>query len=232
MTEMTEGHSFSQRLILAHSWWIATELCRRHSQLRVVEHHPFDGHYNCLGLFDDSKNSRRIDLNRFGSLHVHYGERSESFGWTEIFSEEPFEVIERLEADAGLKAPKSTLPTTPRLLCYRVITSILLQSVNTKTPWQSMCLAEKIWDREGRLSVERDFGGLSLKSKEVTSAYDGPEARHWALNRRAGPIELIINDEGILYQREKRPIDLFETFKNTGRSISATIGEGLGNVLK
>ncbi|WP_262103908.1 hypothetical protein [Arthrobacter sp. Marseille-P9274] len=233
MTSMVEGLSFSHRLIRPQSWWIATELCRRHPQFRIVETHPGGGMYDCLGLHDDRVNVTAVHLNRNGSIHVGHGARPGSFGWAEAFSRDSFEFIEHLEDLMGLKAPNSTSTTTARLLCYRVITNILLQSMNARKPWDAHCLEEAFCDDEGKKKFVTQFPGIELDTERSDSSYlDGSIARHWMLRRKDGRPELVLNDDGMLYRRDSRPTDLYKLFKGNSRSISATVGLGLGDIVK
>ncbi|WP_150110180.1 TY-Chap2 family putative peptide chaperone [Crystallibacter crystallopoietes] len=233
MTSMVDGLSFSQRFIRPQSWWILTELCRRHPEFRIVETHPGDGHYDCLGLYDDRSKVTALNLNRGGSLHIHRGVNPGSFGWATAFSGDSFEFIENLESRMGLNAPSATSPTTARLLCYRVITSVLLQSLNARKPWDAQCLEEVFWGDDGKEKLVAEFPGIDAHCMRSESSYlDGPISKHWVLRRKGVQPELVLNDDGMLYQRNKRSVDLYKVFKVSGRSISSAIGASLGEVLK
>ena len=60
----------AQRFVIAQSWWIASELVRRHPQLVVHEMHPGGGQYDVLAVFAPPHDKARtiVMLNRAGTV--------------------------------------------------------------------------------------------------------------------------------------------------------------------
>lgn len=128
----------ASRFVIAQSWWIASELVRRHPKLGLAETHPGGGMYDCLSLFATDGKHRRtlIDLNRVGRLHVHVNPDFEPLTWKEVHeATDPHEPVRRIEAGTGLKRPSPTPPTSPAALSYRVIARVLASMVNEKDTW-------------------------------------------------------------------------------------------------
>lgn len=100
------------RLRLAQSWWLASELARRHPELLIIETHPGGGQYDCLSLVKDEQTL--IDVNRVGSIHIHHDD-GESIPIDSLCQQqEPYAVLKSVERRAGLRPPEQPRRTGPR----------------------------------------------------------------------------------------------------------------------
>lgn len=118
--------NLQQRMINLQSWWVASELIRRHPQLELIETHPGGGQYDCLSVLSaDGAHKLHIDLNRRGRMHIHSGTPTwfDSARWdirypvewsTELNQEDRRRIPRFLEDATGLLPPAQTPVTTPK----------------------------------------------------------------------------------------------------------------------
>ncbi|GER23618.1 hypothetical protein NCCP1664_21130 [Zafaria cholistanensis] len=225
---MVDGKRFDFRLINARSWWIATELCRRHPQLAIIERHPPDGPHDSLALFDESAGRTLVDLNRAGSLGVNLpgdgkdgGDGALGFGWAEVFSTEPLRTVTRLESDAGLAAPRKRLATTGHLLSYRLITILVEASANGAQPWEvrSAYIDAPGEDRGPSRHLFEEFPGAAEQRERIGEVPSGDPARGFWAFRRRDQVEFMIDHWATLYRRERDPMELEPAFRDAGRNV-------------
>jgi hypothetical protein len=126
------------RFVIAQSWWIASELVRRHPQLRLIETHPGGGQYDCLSLLADENGQWRqlVHLNRNGSIHA--SDAGISCSWLDAFTAPGgHDIVRRLEEQTGIGKPASTPPTGPHVLTYRIIARVLTALVDDRRSWDA-----------------------------------------------------------------------------------------------
>jgi hypothetical protein len=141
---------FGSRLIIAQSWFIASELIRRHPELRLIETNPLTGQYNCLTIVAqrDREPRKIIDLNRNGRMKAYgtgalvaepipWSETLSSFAASQATPSRGHNALKRLERDAGLTAPATTPASSPAALSYRVIARVLSGLLNDKAVWDA-----------------------------------------------------------------------------------------------
>ena len=92
--ELVEGvmmdFHIQERFVIAQSWWLATELVRRNTQLRILEWHPGGGQYDALGLLDETRGKVIVSLNRRGGrIHVEESHDFSPVEWSEVFASKP-----------------------------------------------------------------------------------------------------------------------------------------------
>ena len=114
-------------LLEAASWRLASELIRRHpTTTRLIRGHPGGGLADCLWVLPDaSGSSGDVRLNRNGTIQVL--ERFDGLPgdwepteWDEYFKADPREFLVRLEAGAGLTAPRRLPEASATTLTLRV----------------------------------------------------------------------------------------------------------------
>lgn len=225
-----------ERFVTAQSWWIATELVRRNTQLRILEWHPGGGQYDALGILDLSLEKVTISLNRRGgSIHLVESPDFEPIGWSEVFSSSPHAIVERIEKGAGLTPPAQTPPTERHTLTYRIIAAILAQMVNSKTTWDARSAfadtsgygsgpIERIFDHFPSAARQREAIGRVAVLGDASYAF-------WSLNRN-DDVVAVLDQWGMLHLQKGEPADLMKIFTTNRRSLAATIGQSLGGILK
>ncbi|TFB81913.1 hypothetical protein E3O11_15915 [Cryobacterium levicorallinum] len=124
----------ASRFMTAQTWWIASELVRRHPHLLMTRVTAEDD--GPVVLLHDEQDGMRIqfDLER-GIRFVVLGE-AVNMGWRRIVnSDSSHEIVKMIEFATGLQAPRVTPNTTHRALVYRLISSFLTSVVNDPNEW-------------------------------------------------------------------------------------------------
>ena len=232
MSEYTEP---STKLQVAHSWWIVSELARRHPHLFIVEHHPMDGFYNSLGLVDLKSQSKQIvvDVNRPGSVHVHDGAAFAPIGLTEALSfDDAHEVVKRVEIAARWGEPKTTPKTTARTLTYRVIARVLASMVNDRHQWDVVTE----WN-DGSWSDSSSNGHFAsipladylLHTGPTVGVFGEPWVHFWALQRDGQTVALLDTAGRVATASGLR--ELLPSYRHYNGSLTRVIADALGDVL-
>lgn len=238
---MIDNDALGKRLIAAQSWYIGSELVRRHPELRITETHPCRGKYDCLSLHQPD-GSGVVHLNRAGRMHVANPRRPDfqPISWTatlpgrveaDLFGPDAHRVIKILEHEAGLPTPHSAPPLLPAMLTYRVIARALGWLINEKETWDAR--NERLHSSDTVI----DRGYLRRFPAAVDAARDRrdsdflgvPTYRFWALLRGGEPVA-ILDSDGVAYLSTKT-YQLPAIYVQTGCKLTATIGHVLGAVL-
>lgn len=238
-----DNDTLGKRLIAAQSWYVGSELVRRHPELRITETHPGGGKYDCLTLHRPDGNSV-VHLNRVGRMHVA-NPRMPDFkpiSWPTslpisaqggLVDADARQVVESLEVAAGLATtpPLHASPLLPATLTYRVIARVLAWLIDDKDTWDA---------RNERLhssDIVADRGYLRRFPAAAAAARDRRESdflgvptyRFWALLRGGEPVA-ILDSDGVAYLA--RGIHhLPVIYRKTGCRLTATIRHVLGDVL-
>lgn len=225
-----------ERFVIAQSWWIATELVRRNTELRILEWHPGGGQYDALGVLDETGGKVLVSLNRRGGrIHVEESADFTPIEWAEVFASKPHAIVERIERGAGLTPPARTPPTGRAALTYRVLSSILAQMVNSKNTWDARSAFVDTSGYGGgpieSLFARFPSAARQREAAERPAALQDASAGFWSLNRN-GVAVAVLDQWGLLHLQEGEPTDLMRQFMANQRSLSATIGQSLGEILK
>lgn len=229
---MADGRELDARHIYTRSWWLATMLCRRHSDLSIIEYHPGGGQYECLGLYSASEKKVVVDLNRTGSIHGGGTGSGGSMPWADAFVGEPFETVLRLEEGLRSKPSTQLLPTTRKLLTYRVLTAFATVSSTERLYWDtsSAFLDTSGYGGGAKHELFKMFQGAAARRDsypENVFGEDEPAYRYWVLSRSGKP-EIMLDDEGIAYRPSGDPRDLYESFGKNGRQLWRLMGQEFG----
>ena len=238
--EEMNGFDPAPLLQVAQSWWIASELVRRHPHLLIVEHHPMDGFYDSLGIVDlhGDKMKPIVDINRPGSVHVHTDSAWNPVTLSEALSHEsPHDVVKRVEEATGWGSPSAAPKTTARSLTYRVIARVLASMVNDQYSWD----VRTEWNPaqwEELLSngapahgyVEKfPFAKYLAHSLPTLGLHGEPFIHLWALKRDDKPVAILDTSGRVVTESGYR--DLLPTYRRNGRNLTRTIADALGEVL-
>ena len=231
----------SARIQIAQSWWIASELVRRHPHLILIEHHPMDGFYDSLGIVDLDRDKKMsvVDINRPGSVHVHSDPKWSPISLAEALGQHsPHDVIKRVEAAAGWAAPTATPKTTARVLTYRVIARVLASMVNDQHAWDVRTDWKQTSDWDEPLPAGQQAHGYlhefpianyfahSLPSFGIVGE---PNVHLWALKRDDKPVAILDTSGRLVTKSGYR--DLMVSYRQHGRNLTRTIADALGDVL-
>lgn len=210
------------RFVIAQSWWIASELCRRHPGRRVYEWHPAGGQYDMLrvwgpGMRTQDQSRVLCDLNRNGTIHLSDEERLQ---WAEVFAaESPHEIVKRIEQAKGRMLQTKAPATTATSLIYRLAAQLLAVRINDRVRWD---VRMEFGDSSG--STGSDANGfvdgfpsaqraLEQASERLT-AYDVGE-HFWGV-LRGGECVAVLDDAGVAHT-QSGALDLMPLYKKRHR---------------
>jgi hypothetical protein len=221
----------AQRYAIAQSWWIATELVRRHPELTIVETHPGGGQYDVLEIVRDGASV--ISLNRAGRIHITDSSQ-EPLEFEATFGEsEPRQVIEWLEHASRLSSPDGAAASTGKVLAYRALAHIVWMTAHQATPLdvRSEFLDSSGGGGSGPRGLLARFPIAHERSRE--SRPDDPAGipahRYWLVMK--GPEALAAADvDGFVYTGESC-LSLSTLYAENGRSMSKTVIAALGPLL-
>jgi len=228
-------HAPSARLQVAQSWWIASELARRHPHLFIVEHHPLDGFYNSLGLVDLNvdKHSVVVDLNRPGSVHVHNESTFEPILLTEALSfDNAHEVVKRVEIATHWGEPKATPKTTARTLTYRVIARVLASMVNDRYVWDAVTeWDDSVWTESSGHGYLHGIpiAAYLFHTVPAVGVLGEPWVHFWALQRDGETVAILDTAGRVATASGCR--DLLGSYRHHNGSLTRVVAEVLGDVL-
>lgn len=212
-----------QRLVVLQSWWVASELARRHPSLGIIETHPGGGTYDCLSIMHwQSLPSSLVDLNREGSLHVH-PDHIGALSWEEeLQAEDRRSTVRHLEELAGLNPPSRTPSTTPRSLTFRVAYQLLLLGLNDRNAWD---VRNARIDTSGYSDSRGDVDGFptaqrAARDQRADDPYGDPLYRFWKVSHD-GRTVMVLDIDGSAHFRSGHPADLQDHFCKANRSVEA-----------
>lgn len=208
------------RMINVQSWWLASELVRRHPQLGLIETHPGGGMYDCLTIVKWGHDAPSfIDLNRQGRVHVH-PDHLGIFTWQDDRAQDDRHWgVKEVERFAQLKPPSKTPSTNKVSMTLRVLYNILLLTLNARPTWDV---------RNARI----DTAGLSFSTGNVDGfrtaqigaqqcrpddPYGDPLYRFWRIQRDAESLA-VLDIDGMLHRPDADATDLMPLFEAEGRS--------------
>lgn len=233
--------NLQQRMINLQSWWVASELLRRHPELELIETHPGGGQYDCLSVLNiESSGKLYIDLNRNGRMHIHSATPSwfDSARWdirypvewsTELEQVDRRRIPRFLEDAAGLLPPAQTPVTTPKTLTFRVIYHLLLFSLNEAEFWD---IRNGKLDSSGMYSDNEPpyFEGIESaqialrQSRPLDWKANVPRYDFWGVLRDGRCLGLLQID-GALHRPNAEPVNLMKIYNANKRDILPTAME-------
>ena len=227
----------ASRFIMVQSWWIASQLVRRHPELTIIETKPEFTAQDNLALLDSiaapSARESELEIDRNGSLGRSSEPESPSMTWREVFEAGyPFELLTRLEAAAGLTSPTETPRSARKAVAYRLIARLLATTLNDRRPLQvrsgylqTFQLGSGCWPEL------RDFPGVAeaLQDARPDDVDGQPGYRFWLLehDRR---LVAVLDTDACLYFADETSTDVYKRYRRTG-SLTRTLGDTLGQVL-
>ncbi len=218
-----------RRFQLAQSWWIATELVRRHPELTILETHAGGGQYDSLSLIRNGQTL--VSINRGGHIHA-LQHPMEPVPIEAAFADgDAHRLIRALESATELAAPSKTPPTTPKTLAYRALTQ---QATGTVNEAQPLDIRSEYLDSSagsgphGRLD---QFPVAAERSRErrPDDPVGGPRQRYWLVLRDETPVAAVDVD-GYAYITSQ-VLHLPTLYAENGRSLTSTVVKALGSLL-
>lgn len=222
----------NRTVLEAASWRLASELVRRHPQLRILRTHPGGGMYDVLVILASEDDSGfRIDLNRNGRIHIlgsasgRTGADQEPVEWSDYLCSDPRDFLVRLERAAGLTSPPNVPSSTPRSLTYRVLAAVAATGFMTVHP---IVIASGYIDSSGSGGSYRnpdldvfDVLPAELRQPAADDLHGVPEYRFWIVERDGAP--RVVVEQGsasawCLHRSDE--LDLVQEYRAASRDVS------------
>lgn len=240
---MNKTPEVAQRYRSAAYWWIATELLRRNRDLELFETYPMDGFYDCLTLSRQFDHPVHIDLNRFGSIHVHPDHIGLLTAEDAISRENAHEAVKEVERAAGLSPMDSALASDGRLIVLRVLAAALNYLVNDRYTWDARMvsldgfgLSKPIFKNDVSSWKAQPFSTVFPREEQfhafiVSAGFHSAieVGRLWALQREGVPVA-VFDTRGMVYTRDAH-VALKPLYSRTNRNLSLTMMQALGHIL-
>ncbi len=217
-----------------------TEIARRSPEdLRMLESHPGQGLFDCLGLMDGTGRPL-VSLTRSGILTCHATLEGEPLTAreTDFFSgilEEGSlaHKVQILCAVLRIPSYKRLPSTTPAILAYRYLSALLEQAALASRPWECR---NGYYGTEGMGSGERPDFSLFPLAKKCLYASPRPEREgrlpsqgFWFLFVDGEPM-LCVSETGKMWDRDFNEADLVPAYAQR-RRIWPLVTETAGSVL-
>lgn len=232
------GISPADRFVDAQLWWIASELCRRHPTLGLVET-VFDdigSVVEAVGLVDGRE--VRVGFSRVAGVAVKGGDLH--VGVAQLLAEaDAHAVLRRIEEAHGMGKPGPTPATTGVTIGYRAIAWILNAMVNSRHSWtvrgerrtDPQVLHDLAW--MGGAGDWRTMAELKANWQEAEddgALYEAEIAHAWVLMRDLEPVAVVHRYAGIV--TPDTSVDLLGTYRALGDSLPRAVVATVGDVLR
>lgn len=226
------------------SWKIVSEFMRRYSgNFKIIETHPCSGQYDCLSVYDYSER-HIMDFNRGGSLHIWSkanDKKKSNSGpidsypeiWEDFISKSnPKKVLDKVCRMAGLDCNVHLPSSSPEILTYRFISTILNQTIFSLDKWEC---------RNGYLDSSGYSHGILIdfdkfpKAKErarineKSDILNNPAYRFWFIKQNDDP-KLCLETNGTVWDKNGQEYDLSQLYKKN-RKISEVVYKITNNLL-
>ena len=125
----------ADRFKLQQSWWLASELGRRHPHVWVERFMHANG--PVLAAVDAGEGARaRVFFDLQAGVRAYRGEDEAHWSWDTVFlCPGAHDTLKRIEATSGLGLPRRAPATTARSIVYRLIARLLAMHVDAARPW-------------------------------------------------------------------------------------------------
>lgn len=220
--------SMQQKTQVAHTWWLASEIVRRHKGLELNTCISTLGLDETLGIFDS--NGKRL-LAFFSSevpnRAVVDGNATPAwaFGWDKIMGLSPRDAVASIEAKMGIFTPSHALQTTETSLIYRLIAKIVGSHIWSVDTWDAYSAG--YYDAESKsiyLSDALDEFPTALDKHESANGREisgrGPEG-YWVLHKNGEEVFVLDRDGLLHFSSNRTPESLMKRFNSLGRNIDA-----------
>lgn len=232
LTTASGSFAPARRFLQAEWWWIASELARRNSALRV-QSFPAMHHSADLQLrVRDMRDSRNVTFDTIGGVVVYRDDTVQRIPNSDLFTvASPHDIVKHIEMLQDWGGPTSA--TTPRSLANRVIAGVLSAKVNDRHTWTMGQL--DMQDPTGFDEYVDAFGSLEKTLQAVFThlcvvGFDDTEAPGiWVLRRNGIPVAVFVED-GTMFQRGKNRLDIMAMYEKHGRNFDMTLAHVLARV--
>lgn len=228
----------AQRFVIEQSWWLCSELVRRHPDHVAYEMHPGGGLYDIL-LVRPARDLRDRDatilINRANTVRVSFHRTDNSIDQIDVChstaalaQQSAHKLVKMLESAARLEVTAKAPSSTPRSLASRMASTTLTASLNERGTWD---WRQVVCDTSGEVPTVRDYLEAFPSAKaEVGNVklepwdWGVPEAHYWAL-RRDGEPAAVVSTEGVLHLRDGSRVELTRAYASRDRNIHRLVSD-------
>ncbi|WP_062306725.1 TY-Chap2 family putative peptide chaperone [Demequina subtropica] len=233
---MTNAKAFraADRFVDAQLWWVASELCRRHPRLGLIEsvYDEVGTVVEAVGTIDDRH--VRVGFSRIAGIAI----KDREFGVAPLALLEqvnPHAILRKIEDAHGMGKPAETPATTGITIGYRAIAWILGAMVNSRYSWtlrgeragDPHVLQDLSWMGEaaGWASLDELKGGWK-ETDDEGALYEIPVTHAWLLMRDLEAVAVI--DRYGFVRTAAGSTNLLETYRGMGARLAPAIVRALG----
>lgn len=231
--------SMHKKTRTAHSWWLASEIVRRHKGLELLTCDSTLGLDETLGIFD--RGSKRLlaflsDEESNRAVVDGGPQPAWAFGWHQILDMTPKDAVMAVEGAMGIYAPHHALETTEETLVYRLIAKVICDHIWSTDTWWAVSAG--IYDGESHSITPTDFldefPTALDKHESVHGRHDfGPAAAgYWVLSRNGTEMCALDQDAFLHFTDNRIPVPLMERFNLFGRNLDALAASVLTELSK
>ncbi|WP_022881852.1 TY-Chap2 family putative peptide chaperone [Gryllotalpicola ginsengisoli] len=232
----------ADRFTLAQTWWVASELVRRHPRL-MISRRESEGAPPVLLVHDEGE-GMKIGFDLSTAIQFLAGGVLKRIEWAELFgSNEPLQLVRRIELESGLGIVATAPPMTERSVVYRLIAKLLALGVDDRYTWHAVSLpgyptagawagmTTDAWNRTvdpfpGAVGASLGYYERSSGALRSRTVLPNP---FWALMRDVDTVA-ILDVAGHAYLRTGS-VDLLATYRGTGNSLARTAVLAFGDWL-
>lgn len=238
---MTEQRVFTpaDRFVDAQLWWAASELCRRHSQLGIIETVFTDWGALIEAVGEVDGTAVRVGFSRVAGIVIQ--DRDFQVTPIELLEQSnPHAVLRRIECEVGIGKPADTPPTNEDTIAYRAIAWILNAMLNSRHSWTvrgERANDPSVGESVGWMGTASEWPSVvSLRQRwaELDAAgelYSSvPVAQAWVLLRDLEPVA-VFDRHGTVHTL-RGPAGLLTAYRASRHVLGSAVAEVLGPLLR
>lgn len=220
----------ADRFKLQQSWWIASEIARRHQGIWVDRFMADESGPVLVAYRHEDELRVFFDLQH--GVRLQSGAENAQWGWDKVFSlPGAHDLLRRIETTSVLGIPKGAPASSGHSLVYRLISRMQTMHVDSARPWVAVPVsvqpmvqghAEPQDDPliNGFASVHSDIHSQRL---QVAQQFDdvrrvGTHPWLWAMTRDV-ETELVLDTDGFVHMRRTGAHQLLKWYDEVNRDI-------------
>ncbi|MDJ1372201.1 ADP-ribosylglycohydrolase family protein [Gulosibacter molinativorax] len=225
----------ADRFTLQQSWWIASEMTRRHPEILISRVDVED--LGPLLIANDRRSDVQILFHAEGGIRITTatGENT-ALPWNTVFSfQNAHKAVKLMEIATDLGQPVTSPETTERTIVYRLIARWLTRELDGRHTWEALPVANP-----GLSATKAERNAQRLLSpfpSAVRAAQDRTVNEHgghsvritdhgyepmWYFLRDSEPI-FVLDDAGFAHLQSDAQIDLLRLYRVFGHRIDAVV---------
>ena len=218
------------------AWHLCSEFVRHRPEARIYFWHPGGGQYDMLSVFiptRDGWNNRLFDLNMRGSIRYYVDSREIIIPWKDFFRDGPQQTIETIERATGWRQTTETPLSTPAVLAYRVVSTLVRMTAQTKDRVTiDMAFHDSSGYSAGIAKVKPGFEHAAVHTESQPDE-EGPfdkYSRLWVLFSQERVI-CYVHDSGHVFLHGGITLDLTKLYDVHRRNIHLLVAKELSSLI-